>query len=275
MLGLGFFWYVSENINNIVAGKILGVVALGFYALATNIGNFINTHFTVLLEGVMFPAYAKLQDDLDDMKRVYFKTTKFVSVISLPFGVALVLLAREFVTTLYGVKWLAIVPLIQIFGAMQLLIPILGCSGSLFLGSGRPGYNFNLTIYPLLVKVPVLILFTKLWGLIGIALSEVVLLAFVAPVNVALVRRIVRFRYRDFFVQFLPSICCSIFMALALITLKGLAFNFLFSLTVFHHLIPLLTYSVVGLSAYVAAYFFIDRSVVREIIRMLFKLESV
>ena len=274
MVGLNLLWYFGGNLNNIVAGKMLGVVALGYYALAANIGNFINTHFTVLLESVMFPAYSSLQHDSEDVKRAYFKTTKYVSVISIPFGVASILLAKEFVMTVYGVKWLEIVPLMQTFGAMQLLIPLSVCSGSLFLGCGRPGYQFNLTLYPLLARIPALILLTRLWGLQGVVLSEVMILALSAPIHVALVQKIVRFSYREFFIQFLPSIYCSIFMAVALVMLKGLVASLPFSLAVFHHFILLLIYSLAGLSVYVAAYSLIDRSAVLEVGRLIFKLEG-
>ena len=274
MIGLSLIWYAATNLSNVVVGKMLGVVALGYYALAANIGNFINTHFTALLENVMFPAYSSIQHDLEDVKRVYFKTTKFVSVISIPFGIALIILAREFVTTVYGMKWLSIVPLIQVFGAMQLFIPILVCSGSLFLGCGRPKYNFNITFYSFLVRIPFLILFTKLWGLLGMVLAEALVFAIFTPLNMALVKRIVNFSYQEFLVQFLPSIYCSVFMAVTLMTLKSLTSSWLFSLTFFHHLIPLLIYSLTGLAAYAAAYFLIDRSVVREVMRIFFKLEN-
>ncbi len=272
MVGLGLLNYVVVNLNNIIAGKILGVVALGYYALAANIGNFINSHFTALLENVMFPAYASIQSDLSDVKRAFFKTTKFVSILSLPFGIALILLAKEFVTTLYGVKWLSIVPLIQIFGAMQLLIPILICSGSLFLGCGKPRYNFDLTFYPLLLKLPLLILFAKHWGILGIALSEVVILIIFTPVNIILVRKIIDFGYGEFLAQFLPSIYGSVFMAAALLALKGFIPSLPFPSAVFHHILPLLIYSLAGLAAYLAAFFLMDRPAVREIVRML-KLE--
>lgn len=271
MVGMSLVGYAAGNLNNIITGRMLGVVALGYYALAANMGNFINTHFTILLEGVMFPAYSSLQHDKEAVRRAYLKTTKFVSVVSVPFSIALMTLAPEFVRTLYGEKWLSIVPLIQLFGAMQLLVPILVCSGSVFLGCGKPKYSFNLTLYYMIMKIPLMILFIKLWGVIGVVLTEAALTLFFAPINVALVRGLVRFRFRDFFAQFIPSFLCSLAMLAALFFLKKGFYLMPFQFVGFHHIVPLVVFFIAGLGVYAGAFFIVDRNVAKEVFRLLLR----
>ena len=130
MLGLSLLGFIGTNLNNAVIGRMLGVVSLGYFALAANIGNFINTHFTHLISRVMFPAYSSIQGDREALKRAFLKTCKFISIVSLPFAILLITLSKEFVMTLYGEKWLSIIPLIRIFGFIQLSVPIVACSGS-------------------------------------------------------------------------------------------------------------------------------------------------
>lgn len=274
MLGLSILWYIGGNVDNIVVGKILGVTLLGYYALSMNIGNLINTHFIYLLSGVMFPAYSSIQHDREEVTRIYLKTTKFVSLISIPFSVALIFLAKELVLAVYGVKWLEIVPLIRILGTMQLVVPILVCSGSVFLGCGKPQFNYQITLWGLLVKIPCLIFFTTKWGLIGTVCTDVVTLMATAPVNVMLVRRIVSFRFLDFLKQFLPSIYCSSAMLLAIQGVRMILFGYPLPMVFGRNTLGLLTLGISGLAAYLVAIFFIDRPSLKEVVKLILKLDK-
>jgi O-antigen/teichoic acid export membrane protein len=270
MVGLTVLWYLAENVNNIVVGRVLGATMVGYFALAANIGNFINTHFTYLLSGVMFPAYSAIQHDMDAVRRAYFKTTKYVSMVSIPFAVALVCLAEEFVLTLYGEQWLPIVPVIRVFGFIQFFFPVLACSSSLFLGCGKPQFNFYLTFFPLLIRIPLLFVLTKMFGLIGTVSAVAVTHVLFTPVNAVLVRRILGFQWKEFLPQFLPSLYCAFVMFLAIQILKASVRFPEFSL---HHAAVLLFLGIAGALAYLAALFIIDRRATLEVTRMVLKME--
>ncbi len=273
MLGLSILWYIGGNIDNIVVGRILGAALLGYYALASNIGDFINTHFIYVLESVMFPAYSSIQHDREEVTRVYLKTTKFVSFVSMPFSIALVFLSKEIVAAFYGVKWLSIVPLIQILGSVQFVAPILICSGSVFLASGKPQYNYRITLCSLLAKIPCLIFFTHWWGLLGAVCVDVVTLFVTAPINVMLVRKLTTFRFRNFLVQFLPSLCCSLIMLVAIQAVKVILYYHPLS-DFAHNSLTLLTLCLAGVVSYVSAIFFIDRDSLKEGVKLILKLEK-
>jgi len=271
MVGLGILCYVSDNMGNIVVGKILGTTMLGYFALAGNIGNFINTHFTFLFSGVMLPAYASLQHDIEEVKRVYLKTTKFVSLISMPFAVGLIFLAKELVLTLYGWKWISIVPLIQLFGVFQLIVPVLACSGALFLGCGHPKYNYYLSLVSLAVKIPALIFLTHQFGLIGAVASGFVTLAIGLPLNISLVRKIITFRWREFLPQFLLSIYCSGAMIAIILGIRWLSAPW----NVLDNMLPRLIYvgmiSALSLGAYLGSAWLFDRAAAVEVKQLLIR----
>lgn len=271
MIGLSVLWYLAENLNNVMIGKMLGPSLLGFYVLAENIGNFINTHFVHVLGSVMFPAYASLQHDLSEVRRVYFKTTQFVSLLSFPFSGALIFLAEELVLTVYGAKWLSMVPLIQIFGVLQLAAPILICSGSLYMGCGRPQYNYRLALYTLPVKIPLLYFFTKTWGLAGSVWCNVLVVFLFAPINLYLVHRIVKFDLGPFLKQMLPSIYGTLAMLAVMAIFKPLFPFDTLSGPILYRILPLMLIMIVGALGYGTSVFLTDRSAVHEIMELLLK----
>jgi O-antigen/teichoic acid export membrane protein len=274
MIGLSLL-YLSDNIDDIFVGKMLGTTMLGYFALAVNIGNFINTHFTYLLSGVMFPAYASIQDDPESVRNAYFKTTKYVAMLSLPFGVALVCLAKEFVLTLYGAQWLAIVPLIQLFGAMQIVFPVLACSSSLFLGCGKPNYTMYLAFSQIVLRSILAIVFTQAFGLIGAVLAMVTTVLIFTPINIGLVRKIVPFQYRNFLPQFVPSLCSAAIMFSVILGLKSFIFYYAFAMLEVHYVAVLILLSVTGIAAYLASFYFLDRTSTLEATKLVLKMEKV
>lgn len=271
MTGLGILWYISMNVNNIIIGRVLGASILGYFTLANNIGNFINTHFTQLISSAMFPAYAQLQDNQEVLKRAYLKSIRFVSILSFPFAVALICLAEEIVLTLYGPKWLPVIPLIRLFGVLQLTVPIMACSGPVFLGAGKPKNNVILTTINLLIRIPLFIFFLHQWGLSGAVISLIIANLVTVPINNFLVKRIIGFSYREFFSQIVPSFFCALLTCLTLAGLKKL-FEFEMPPTVFTaHLISLVLFSSFSITVYSAFFYLIDRPAILEVKKMIFK----
>lgn len=275
MIGVGVLGYVSENINNIVVGKILGTAMLGYFALAANIGNFINSHFTHLISGVMFPAYAKIQGDREAVKRVYLQTIKFVSIISIPFAVGLFFMADELVFTLYGEKWMAVIPLLKLFGIIQLIIPIVGCSGAVFLGLGNPGYIFAVTVVALVIKIPALFYLTNSNKLEGAVLANLVSMVFAVPMNLYLVRKLIPFSFREILQQVWPSLVSAIIMASTLYLTRLYIPLINMPPALLGHAAALLIPLFFGILFYVGGFFLFDRTAFVEMWRMLRPLSSI
>lgn len=265
IIGLGILYYIRENISNLVVGKMLGASMLGYFALAFSIGNFINTHFTQLVSGVMFPAYASVQHDREELKRVFLKTIKFVSLVSLPFAVFLLTLSKELVMIVYGEKWLQVVDLLRIYGVIQIIVPIAACAGALFLGSGNPKYSYQLAVTGLLIKVPVLFFFIQWWGILGAVLSELAVFIVTVPYNLHLTRRITGIQWIEYFGQLSISIQCAV-VGLVVAYLVRLALGPILGLT------PLLNAVIMGTSilvlaggTYIGLLYVKDRAMFQEI----------
>ncbi len=259
MMGLSFLWYLTANLDDIVIGKMLGTVMVGYFAVSNNVANFINTHFTQLVGGVMFPAYSRIQHDEETLQRVYLKTIKFVSMLSIPFSIGLICLSKEFVFTLYGAKWEPIIPLVRLYGFVQLISPIKACSSPIFMAKGRPDYSFNLTLFNLIVRIPLLIFLIRQIGLIGSVVSELVAVILFAPVNLGLAKKIVRFRYGQLFQQLSAALFSGLAMIGTILLLEGF-FAILWPVSVNYHLFNFFFLGVSGIAAYFGTFYILDRS---------------
>lgn len=78
---LNFF---CSRADQLLVGTFLGAETLGFYSLASNLTLLPSSRINPIFTRVAFPIFAKVQDDIDRLKRGYMTVLRIVSVISAP-----------------------------------------------------------------------------------------------------------------------------------------------------------------------------------------------
>jgi len=190
--------YVTTMADNVAVGRMLGMAAVGSYVLAYNLASFPIEVLVFALGKATLPAFAELAasgpgklvlspgktpaqqipnggDHLSAGRLDHAFTRVFAisSLVLISLTVPLFLLSRDVVQLLYGEKWAAAAPALQI---LSLVIPLRGLVliiNSLFYGVNRPkpvaigktleAAVFLLLIYPL----------TSTFGLTGAAWTAV------------------------------------------------------------------------------------------------------
>ncbi|MBU3758784.1 MAG: lipopolysaccharide biosynthesis protein [Candidatus Omnitrophica bacterium] len=270
----GIARFLTENLNAIAVGRMLDTTKVGYLALANNVASFINTHFTYLILRVLFPAYASVQDDPSELKRIYLKVLKYICYFTVPFCAALALLAHDLVLTLYGEKWLLIVPVMQAACAVQLLASISCGAGPVFMACGRPKYALHVTLAGLALRIPLLIVMTRAGGLMGAVCSDLAVNLILLPMNAALVKKSVPFRWSEFVTAILPAASASACMAVGLVLGGWFAGSTASGRLENSPLLRLLFGAAVGGSAYAASLWCFHRQDFFEIIRLIFRSEG-
>jgi teichuronic acid exporter len=129
--------HVARNIDNLIIGRYLGAELLGLYARAYNLATIPKEILMSVFGSVLFPSFARLQDDNNRLKAAYFKSINAISLISLPISAIFATTAPELINTVYGSKWTgAIVPL-QILSLAGFFYSLYVPMTSLLLGLGK------------------------------------------------------------------------------------------------------------------------------------------
>lgn len=174
--------YFNSQVDVILIGKLLGTEALGVYNIAKQLIMRPSQIVNPVITKVTFPAMSKVQNDTATLKQVYLQTLNYLSSFNFLVYTIMIVLAPEIVFYLFGSKWMAAVPLVQILSLYGAVRSTGNPIGSLLLAKGKAnlGFFWNLG---LLLYIPVGIIFASHWGLIGVAWMLVVLqVSLVIPV---------------------------------------------------------------------------------------------
>ena len=153
IMGTDVLNYLSRNMDSLLIGVFLGTTPLGFYAVAHRILEVSQTALVQVTRKVTFPAFSKLQDDRDRMRRAYFRVTRAASVVIVPGYIALALVAPELMVTLFGAKWEASGPVARILFLIGPVLSVQAFSFALLNATGHPNITLRFRFLTTVVNV--------------------------------------------------------------------------------------------------------------------------
>ena len=245
-------------------GKLLGSTALGLYTLAFNISNLPATNLTHVVSRVMFPAYSRLQDNVPRLVGSFLATLKFVSFISIPLGIVILVLSPEFVMTVLGSKWQGAIPVVQALAILGVVRSLLANVGEVYKSVGRPDITPKIHLAWLMALAPTLLFATR-YGAAGVGLAETAVAALIAPFYVLPLNRVLDLRWRDLLAAVYPGAMSSLVLAGVLVLLQDPVLR---GLGV-HGFPNLIISGFVAVVAYLLAGFFISRDTLFQLTALL------
>jgi len=171
VLGSSALVFLVTQGDDIFVGKMLGATALGFYQMAYLISNLPATEITHVISRVTFPAYSKLQYNLQRLREAYLNTLQLTAFISTPLAGGIFVLAPDFTRIFLGEKWMPMVLAMQVLVLAGLVRSIAATTGPIFHGVGRPSVDTIWQVIRLIVLVALIYPFTMRWGILGASIS--------------------------------------------------------------------------------------------------------
>lgn len=172
LLGFRFFNYWIRNFDNLLIGKFVGSLALGIYSRAYGLMLLPVSQISNVVTRVMFPVLSKIQNDTERVKRIYLRSTRIIALVTFPLMVGLFVVARPFILTVYGDKWVEVIPILQIFCFTGMIQSIGTTVGWIYTSQGRTDIMLKWGLCAGIVTVIAFIIGLR-WGIIGVALAYV------------------------------------------------------------------------------------------------------
>jgi PST family polysaccharide transporter len=134
--------YVTRNLDNVLVGRFYGKTTLALYNRAYS---FI---YLPLLPArtvatVLFPAVAHLGDDIDRLRRAFFRAVGVIALVTWPAVVGVVVTADPFVRVVFGRQWIDMIPLLRLLAPVALWQSVGALHQLVFQARGRTDQQFR------------------------------------------------------------------------------------------------------------------------------------
>lgn len=108
-------WYVYSQADSLIIGKLLGKEVLGFYSVGKHVASLPADKIMPIINQIVFPAFSRIQDDLDRVGEHALKGMELLSFFAFPVFWGISCIAPELVSLVLGDKWKsAVLPLMFI-----------------------------------------------------------------------------------------------------------------------------------------------------------------
>lgn len=242
--------YFTQNSDKLIIGYFLGAIPLGLYTFAYGIAVFPVATVTGPIGTYLFPRFSRIQEDLDEVKRVYLLLMKAMNNLIMPAMVVLAVLAPTGIPLVFGQKWMPATPLIQILIIVSVVQTMMSITGQLMKALNHPGWLLNWTLF-FSVLTGVSLWLGVRWGLVGVvtvlSLCYVIALPSIYKITTKLIPVTVSSILRTAF----PAVACSLALYLVL--------QFVLSLGILSNPSRFMLGAFVSLSVYFALLVYLDK----------------
>lgn len=163
--------YVNTNLSTLVLARILGASVAGGYNLAYNVAVVPPMKLNPIITRVLFPAFAKIQDDTEKLRVNFYKLLSVVGIINFPALLGLMVVSDNFVPLVFGEKWNSIIPVLQLLCIVGLLRSVGNPIGSLLMAKARVDISFKFNVFKTFLFIPAIIIGGQMGGAIGVTLG--------------------------------------------------------------------------------------------------------
>ena len=219
--GTRVLWFIYTQADTFVAAKILGKEDVGAYSVAMDLAT-LPTKFNNLINEIVFPAFASVQNDLEKVGTFLLKGVRILSFFAFPMSWGMSSVAPEIIEVFLGEKWnSAVIPL----GLLALVVPLRMIGNVLnttLMGLGRP----DISVIPLaisLVIMPTAFVVGSQFGLKGLCLAWITTYPFMFYILIWLALPIAGLKIRDLLVAVMMPALASFLMVMAVYAFKMLS----------------------------------------------------
>ncbi|HET7248697.1 MAG TPA: lipopolysaccharide biosynthesis protein [Gemmatimonadales bacterium] len=201
--------YIAVNGDNFIVGRYLGAAPLGYYGRAYSLMSAPAYAFGTVLDQVLFPAMAKVQDDMKRLAAAYRRGVALIALLVLPASVAIIYLAPEVIRIALGPKWGPAVVPFQVLGIGMLFRTSYKMSDSISRSTGAVYRRaWRQLIYGGLVVLGAWI--GTHWGIVGVSWGALAALSVNFFLMAELGQKVAGISWREFWKAHEPAVLLSI-----------------------------------------------------------------
>lgn len=168
--GAGILRFLDEQIPRLLLGRYLGAAALGNYFFARQLIRMTERLLLRPIRVMAMPSIARMQDRGDEARRAYENGLRASSAFLYPLFLGALATAPLFVPLLFGEKWFAAVPLVQIFMLQGLVRIPLAWDSALLRGLGRPDWLLLRVLFRFSLALVLMAMLWR-WDAVGVAVA--------------------------------------------------------------------------------------------------------
>ena len=211
IVGGNFVDFLSVHSDDFLIGYFLGPVTLGYYTLAYNLLIVTTDLLISVPNAVAFPLFSGMQSNPAGIKQAFSKVILLQSMVAFPIFLGISVLSSEVIVQLYGVQWIASIPVLALLMLIGVVRSAMYIYSSIFRAAGKPSWRFWIYLLTAALNVVGFVLVVRL-GIVAVAASYVLISYLLMPLYFIMIRNLIGVSIRSHLSQYGPAVISSLVM---------------------------------------------------------------
>ena len=138
-------YYAQGNVDNLLVGKVLGPGPLGLYSVAYRLMLLPILRVADVVTIVAFPAFSSIQHDTARLSAALQRGVRSISLVCFPLSLGTLAAAPLVVGLVFGDRWLAAVPVVQVLALNGPRLAVARLDGAVLLARGLAARNLQIS----------------------------------------------------------------------------------------------------------------------------------
>lgn len=209
------------NIRNLIIGKVYSAASLAYFDRGKQFPSLIIDNINSSIQSVLFPVLADQQNSKSSVKQIVRRSIKTSTYIIFPLVIGLAVSADPLVRFLLTDKWVGVIPFIQIFCMMYLLMPMQIANMEAIKALGHSGTSLKLETIKKIIELLILIITVPI-GVYAIAWGLVVYNLFSIFINTYPNKKLLEYDLSSQIKDVIPALLVSLAMGIIIILFNQL-----------------------------------------------------
>jgi O-antigen/teichoic acid export membrane protein len=206
------------RLQDMVIGRLVGVVAVGVYRTAWRTVGLISQTAILPFAQVSLPVLARLQDDLPALGKAYLRIVRVSSALAFPAILGFSALAPDAITLVFGDHWAASAGIARLLGLLAVPFTLNYFASSALAAINRSGTLAWITALQAALTAALSVMASR-YGLEAIAASYVICAYLTLPVQLHALKRYAGLTYGSMIRSIGPTLMASVAMGAVLLAL--------------------------------------------------------
>jgi O-antigen/teichoic acid export membrane protein len=196
---------IYNNMYFALVGKIFNTAVLGYYTRADNFQKLFSDNIDTVVRQVTYPVLSQIQDDENKLKSTYKTMLRTTSFISFIFLIGLAVVAKSFIVTLIGEKWLPSVPYLQLLCLVGIFLPLISINANILNVKGRSDLSLKIVTLKVLLSIPSLVL-GYYFGIYAMIIGILISLLITYFMVIFFSNQVIQYSLKEQFLDIFPAI---------------------------------------------------------------------
>lgn len=211
---------LESDIRSLIIGKVFSASDLAYYDQGKKYPSLLVTNINTSINKVMLPAYARSQDNLNELKRMLRRSIQIGVFILAPILVGFAAVSEQFVNVVLTEKWIPCIPFIQIFCISYLTRPLETACHQALLAIGKSDVVLKIMVCINIVALGTVLVATFMFKSVLLIAAGSMLVTITSLICFMFcVNKFIGYKFKEQMADILPTITCALLMAVVVVAI--------------------------------------------------------